>query len=141
MNRPKRDRHLARRGAVLVMTLICLALAILLGGVLLKWVVMEHKLLATRADESQARWLAEAGLQRAAARLARDAEYAGEIWHIAADELPSAHAGRVEMRIEPVADQPRQRTIVVEAAYPTDAGLAVRVRKQISYQLREKDES
>jgi len=140
MNRRKRDRHAARRGAVLVMTLVCLALATLIGGVLLRWVVMEHKLLTTRADESQARWLAEAGLERAAARLAGDTGYAGETWQIAADELPSGHAGRVELRIEAVEDQPRRRSIVAEAVYPADTGLAARVRKQIIYQLPQEDE-
>ncbi len=141
MNRRRRDRHPARRGAVLIMTLVCLALATIIGGVLLRWVVMEHKLLASQAHESQARWLAEAGLERAAARLQSDAEYAGESWQIAASEMPSGHAARVELRIEAVEGEPRRRSIVAEAAYPTDAADPARVRKRIIYQLPREDES
>ena len=136
-----RHQNRQRRGAVLILTLVCLALATIIGGVLLRWVVMEHKLLATRANESQARWLVEAGIERAAARLASNAEYAGEIWSVAAEELPAGFAGRVNLHIDEVEGEPRQRTIAVEAKYPVEAGTAVRVRKQIVYQLPKEDES
>ncbi|HJT31917.1 MAG TPA: hypothetical protein VJ783_07670 [Pirellulales bacterium] len=129
-----------RRGAVLIMALVCLVLAVTIGGALLRWVVLEHKLLATRADESQARWLVEAGIERAAARLASDAEYAGEIWEIAADELPAGQAGRVELRIDAIEGQSRQRTITVVAKYPLEVRPPARARKQIIYQLPPEDE-
>lgn len=129
-----------RRGAVLIMALVCLVLAVMIGGALLRWVVLEHKLLATRADQSQARWLAEAAIERAAVRLASDAEYPGEIWEIAAGELPSGQAGRAELRIDAIEDQARQRSITVVAEYPLDAGTPARVRKQITYQLPQEDE-
>lgn len=137
MNRPHRRQ---RRGAVLIMALVCLVLAVTIGGALLRWVVLEHKLLATRADESQTRWLAEAAVERAAARLSSDAEYSGEIWEIAADELRTGQAGRIELRIDAIEGQSRQRSITVVAEYPLDAGTPARVRKQITYQLPQEDE-
>lgn len=135
-----RPSHRRRRGAVLIMTLVCLALATIVGGVLLRWIVLEHKLLATRANESQARWLAETGIERAAARLAADADYSGETWQFSAGELPSGHAAQVELRIEAIEGQPRQRSLLVMAEYPTDADAPARVRKQIVYQLPQEDE-
>lgn len=135
-----RPNHRRRRGAVLIMTLVCLALATIVGGVLLRWLVLEHKLLATRANESQARWLAQAGIERAAARLAADVDYSGETWQLAAGELPSGHLGQVELRIETIDGQPRQRSVLVVAKYPTDADTPTRVRKQIVYQLPQEDE-
>lgn len=137
MNRRHRRQ---RRGAVLIMALVCLALAAIIGGALLRWAVLEHKLLADRADQSQARWLAEAGIERAAARLASDAEYAGEIWKIAADELPAGQAGRVELRIDAIDGQSRQHSITVVAEYPLEVRPPARVRKQVTYQLPPKDE-
>ena len=132
--------HRRRRGAVLIMTLVCLALATIVGGVLLRWIVLEHKLLAARATESQARWLAEAGIERAAARLAADADYSGETWQLAAGDLPSGRAGQVELRIETIDGQPRQRSVLVMAEYPTDSETPARARKQIVYQLPQEDE-
>lgn len=134
-----RPNHRRRRGAVLIMTLVCLALATIIGGVLLRWIVLEHKLLATRTNESQARWLAEAGIERAAAQLAADVDYSGETWQLAGD-LPSGHLGQVELRIETIDGQPRQRSVLAMAEYPTDADTPARVRKQIVYQLPTEDE-
>ena len=130
-----RERRERRRGAVLIMALVCLVLVTVMGGTLLRWAVMEHKLLRSRDEESQARWLAEAGVERAAARLANDPEYTGETWDIAAAELPTAQPARVRMQVTPVDGQPRQRSIEVEVEYPYESGAPARVHKTITYQL------
>ena len=69
----------------------------------------------------QADWLAESGLERAAARLAAKPDYKGEIWNIAAAELSGPRA-RVEIRVNDVAGREAARRVTVVADYPADPG-------------------
>lgn len=124
-----------RRGAVLIMALVGLVLLTVIGGTLLRWIAMEHKLLRSREQANQARWLAEAGIERAAARLADAEDYAGETWQIAATDLPAGKSARVRLQVATVDDQPRQRSIEVDVEYPSEADLPARIHKQIVYQL------
>src|SRR5688500_11477960 len=76
-----------RRGAVLVAVLVVMMVASLLLGAMLRTNRDEHRLLRIYQQRLQAQELAQAGLERAAARLAGDDAYAGEIWQIPAAEL------------------------------------------------------
>ncbi|HVA45200.1 MAG TPA: hypothetical protein VNH11_02340 [Pirellulales bacterium] len=121
-----------RRGVVVMMALVCLVLATAMGGTLLRWAAMEHKLLRSRERESQARWLAEAGIERAAARLAEERDYRGETWEVAAADLPAGEAAKVRLRVAAI-DEGR-RSIEVDVEYPSESVEAVRVHKEIVYQ-------
>ena len=66
----------------------------------------------------QALWLAEAGLERAAARLAADPKYAGETWTISAAELAAGDGAVVRIEVKAIADRPERRSVRVEADYP-----------------------
>ncbi len=79
----------------------------------------------------QTRWLAEAGVERAVARLAADAGYTGETWNIPADEIAGGKGGVVRIRTETIAGSPEGRTIRVEADYPDDPQHHCRQVKQI----------
>lgn len=138
---PQKRQQPTRRGAVLIMALVCLALIAALGGTLLRWAALEHKLLRSQEQASQARWLAEAGLERAAARLARDAGYTGETWEIAPADLPSAEAARVRLSVTPVAGQDERRSIEVDVEYPLEAGGATRVHKEVVVQAPSEKQS
>lgn len=124
-----------RKGAVLIIALVCLALATVIGGALLRWALMEHKLLRTHEQASRARWLAEAGIERAAAQIIASAEYTGETWDVAAADLPGGEPARIRLRVAPVDDQPRQRSIDVDVEYPFESKSPIRIHKQIIYQL------
>lgn len=126
-----------RPGAVLIMALVGLVLMTVIGGVLLRWALMEHKLLASREEQSQAVWLAETGIERAAAQLAQNADYAGEKCLIAAADLPADKAAVVQLRVSKIDGQPRRRSVDVDVEYPSDSKTPTRIRKTIIYQLRE----
>ncbi|HQU46181.1 MAG: hypothetical protein B7Z73_17850 [Planctomycetia bacterium 21-64-5] len=121
-----------RRGVVVMMALVCLVLATAMGGTLLRWAAMEHKLLRSRERESQAHWLAEAGIGRAVARLAEERDYRGETWEIAAADLSAGEAAKVSLRVAAI-DEGR-RSIEVDVEYPSESVEAVRVHKGIVYQ-------
>ena len=121
----------ARRGAVLVVVLVCLAVAAAMFVVLVKLAAAGRQSMQAQCWRMQAQWLAESGLERAAARLAADAKYTNETWTIAAEELGGDAAGVVRIRAEAVADQPNRRLVSVEADYPDDPQHRVRCNKQI----------
>jgi len=85
-----------RRGLTTVAVLICLLVLGLICGVLVKLGVAYRDRVRTEERRLQAEWLAEAGVDRALARLARDPEYAGESWEIPADALALATSQRPE---------------------------------------------
>jgi hypothetical protein len=75
---------------------------------------------ATR--RAQADWLAEAGLNRAAARLQRQPAYTGETWDVARADLADV-PGRVEIRIVPDPTAPldsQRKQATVTADYPRE---------------------
>jgi hypothetical protein len=130
-----RNSQARRRGAVLIIALVCLALATVIGGALLRWALMEHKLLRTQEQASQARWLAEAGVERAAAQLGASAEYQGETWEVSAADLPAGEPARIHLHVAPIDGQPRRRSVDVEVEYPFESKSPIRIQKQIIYIL------
>ncbi len=107
-----------RRGAVMLVVLVCLGIAAVVLVTILKMAAAEQQMLRKRQWHVQAAWLAESGLERAAARLAADPEYRGESWAIGPELLGSRHAGTVSISIETIAGQPKRRAVRVVADYP-----------------------
>src|SRR5687768_2951716 len=94
-----------RRGAVLVAVLVVMMVASLLFGAMLRTNRDEHRLLRIYQQRLQAQELAQAGLERAAARLAGDDAYAGEIWQIPAAELTGADPAAVAIEVQNVEER------------------------------------
>jgi type II secretory pathway component PulK len=108
-----------RGGAVLIVALVCLTVAMLIALQSFKTAMIEQREFRNQQNRLQADWLAEAALDRAAARLAADAGYRGETWRIAAAELGGASDGSVLIRLEPVAGSARF-SLSVQADCPAD---------------------
>lgn len=79
--------------------------------------------------EVQADCLAASGLERAAARLAKDKAYRGEVWHLPADSLGTRHAAVVTIEVLAGQTQPGGRAVRVRADYPDHAQHHVRRSK------------
>jgi type II secretory pathway component PulK len=119
-----------RRGTILVVILVCFIVAATIFTLLVKSAVSERKTMETHLWSAQAQWLAEAALERAAARLAADANYTGETWTIPAEEL-DGNSGVAKIRVEAIADKPGRKQVSVEADYPDDPQHRSRCAKQI----------
>ncbi|MEX0711182.1 MAG: hypothetical protein WD278_02460 [Pirellulales bacterium] len=115
-----------RRGAILLVVMVCLSVAIALAASLLKAGLMEHTLLVEQEHEAQARRLAESGVERAAARLRADPDYTGETWEVSTTALGGPSPGVVEIRVESMPDEPVVQ-VTAQADYP--AGRAGRARR------------
>jgi hypothetical protein len=116
----------SRRGAFLVIAMVCLVLAMMLVAAVLKLVESQRRQMRMEQAGLQAEWLAESGCHRAAAQLAADRNYRGETWSIAPADLAGtgpggADAGSVEIKVRPVDGEPKSRVIQVEAVFPADS--------------------
>ena len=120
-----------RRGAIMVAVILCLIVVVGLLVCVVKQVGMSRQAQQSSQQSVQAGWLAEAGVERAAAHLAANAVYAGETWQIPAAELGGNDAAEVRVKAEPMAGRPGQWRIRVEADYPTAPEFRCRRVKQI----------
>lgn len=126
-----------RRGVALPMALVALALIAILFGVALKRTAGERRLIRAEERALQADWLAESGLERAAARLGRDADYHGETWSIPAEALGGPDGAEVFIEVEAVDGRPDLRRVRARADYPVDAPRRARRTKSIAIAIDE----
>ena len=150
-NRRGRDR----RGAILILAIVCVAVTMSIMALLVRFALMHHATQKNQHRAAQANWLVESALDRAAARLAIDPSYTGETWNISAEEFfaskqaseqssetgPPGKAALVRIEVKPVAasllayipltDSPVEHMIHVTADYPNDPKHRARRSKQI----------
>jgi hypothetical protein len=125
-----------RRGIVMVVVLVCLAVAMTMGALLLKTAALGRRAADAQRRSVQAQWLAESGLERAVARLAADGQYQGETWTIPPQAL--AEGGLVRIAVETPPGRAARRLVRVEAEYPNDPQFHCRCDKQAVVDLPEK---
>jgi Tfp pilus assembly protein PilV len=124
-----------RSGVVLVVVIVCLVVAMAVFMSVVKLATAQRQTIKTQQWQAQAAWLAEAGLERAAARLATDPSYTGETWTIAGDQLGGPDGAAVAIRLEAVPGEPNRRLVRVQADYPDDPRDRARQEKQIVMQI------
>ncbi len=107
-----------RRGLIAAVVVAVLFVLVLLGGGLLRVAWLRHNDLRASERRLQAEWLAESALDRAAARLAADRDYAGETWAVPADRLGGRDAASVRIEITPSPGHPDRRVVRARADYP-----------------------
>jgi hypothetical protein len=125
----------ARRGAFTVVVLVCLLVSAMVLGSLLKMAWLHDGQLRRVQMRLQANWLAESGLDRAAARLAVDPAYTGETWTIDALRLGGPDKAAVVIRVEQDESQSQRRKVVAEAAYPAEARQQARLTRHMTITL------
>ncbi|MBS0261914.1 MAG: hypothetical protein JSS02_08145 [Planctomycetes bacterium] len=132
----KQARGTGRRGGFSIVVLVCLLISTMVLASLLRIMWLHSRQTGREQTRVQAVWLAEAGLDRAADRLQRDRNYAGETWKIANTTLGGREGASVVIRVEPDTTQLLQRLIVVEATFPEQGPDHARVTRQTTVTLR-----
>jgi len=120
-----------RRGAIVIVAIVALCVASALLATMLLRAASERRRMEVEAWETQAEWLAESALQRAAARLAADSGYQGETWAVSAEALGASHAAVVAIEIAGDEEEAGRKTVRVRADYPDHPQHRVRKSKQI----------
>ncbi|MGA2798430.1 MAG: hypothetical protein ABSE63_12685 [Thermoguttaceae bacterium] len=125
-----------RRGVILILVLACLAIASVLLVTGIKLALSSHRAQRTMGWSLQVQWLAESGMERAAAQLAADADYKGETWKISAKDLGGDDAGTVKIEVKSVPEHENRRLVKVEADFPDDPLDRVRYSKELTLELK-----
>ena len=128
--------HADRHGAVLIVVMVSLVVFATLCGVLLKLALVEQRQVRMQEWRQQAEWLAESGIERAAARLADSADYAGETWEVSTEETGVAD-GVVTIEIERVDARPNLRIVRVRADYLRHGVRSARHSKHVSVEINQ----
>jgi type II secretory pathway component PulK len=134
-----------RSGMVLVVVLVCLAVAMTMVAGWVSVAAAQARQSRAIEDRLQATWLAESAVGRAAARLRADPDYQGETWEVAGEEFGGhskaglAAGGVAVISIESDAENSRRRKVVVRADYPATGTRANRVSKQIVVDLPDRE--
>jgi hypothetical protein len=124
---------------VLVAVLVVLMTASLLFGAMLRTGRQEQQMLRNWQLRVQAIELAQAAVDRAAARLAADADFKSEIWQLDAAEMGGRDAADVTIETSERADRPLSRQIRVEVNYPAGGERRIRYRHEAMIDLPGKD--
>jgi hypothetical protein len=136
-----------RRGVIMMIVIVCVVVATAICGLLVRMAVLGRSATEAQHRRLQAQWLAEAGIERAVARLAQDPRYSGETWTLPPEDhaAPGAAAdgGVVRIVIAPAADQaaaapPGRRLVRVEARYPNDPIHGCLYKKEIVVETPER---
>lgn len=107
-----------RRGVAAIIIIAVLAMTMAFAGVWARRIVMERRAARRVEEQQQARWLAEAGVRRAAARLSADPTYPGEVWTIAADDIDRTLDAEIELTVKPDDSADGLVAIIAQARYP-----------------------
>ena len=114
-----------RRGTILVVALVCLLIVMTLVALLLQGALRARRQLRAERDRRQAELLLAAGIERAALRLADEADYRGETWELPAEAIVGTGSGQVTISAaREAADRPWQVYVVAE--YPLGSELSIR---------------
>ena len=130
MNQRQRFR---RGGAILIVALVCLVVVMALIGALLQGTLRARRQLHVERDRRQAELLLQAGLDRAALRLASETNYRGESWELPPESITGGGPGRVTMEAARESeDKPWQLHVVAE--YPAGSEHSIRRSRTILVQ-------
>ena len=143
MRRYKTQRQRKPQGVALICVIVCLAVITMLIAGMFKRTLLTRRQLRTERNLRQAQWLAQAGAERAAFRLANDAEYSGEVWALAAESIVGSDPGVVSISVNhdatgydaPDHDAMDRVTVQVTADYPSGNVASVRRTREFLIDL------
>ena len=132
-------KQVCRTGTALVVVLVALAVTTLLFMAAMKMILVERKTIELSSRQIRAGWLADSGVERAAARLAADAKYRGETWNVSAEDLGGRDGGKITIKVEQVPGKADRRAVHVEADYPPEPEQRARETRDVTVKVRDNE--
>jgi len=126
-----------RSGLAAMVALVSISFATVIAAVILKAGVAEHGYMRRLERQSQADWLVEAGLDRAAAQLVRTPTYSGETWPIAASHLGGSQDAVVHIAINREASNSKRRTVHVTVVLDPKSVTPIETSKETTLAIGE----
>lgn len=125
----------ARQGTILVICIICLVLLSLTAGVLIRASGLHRDHSRTLLPQSQAQWLAEAGIQLAAQQLESNPDWSGKTWTASPEQTGLDTPARIAITVStgPQLNQPPARIATITVDLPPDSDQRVRVVHKVRF--------
>jgi type II secretory pathway pseudopilin PulG len=130
-NLTKSSKRVSRRGAVLVIVMICLLIVSLLMASLLKSALLQRRQTMKEQFRVQAEWILESALERAALQRLKNPEYQGEVWKISSADLGTRYLGSAEITLKATGVGDSLISIQARVKYPEKTILSVTRTKKI----------
>jgi hypothetical protein len=132
---PRQARRQRRPAAILIVALVTLLVVSSLVLSMVKRALNDRRQLRQEHDLQQVELLVDAGLRRAAIRLAADADFDGETWDIPAAELTGHGDARVVIEVAPAPanESPAEDSPTEESSEDDPAGEAQLIRITAEY--------
>jgi len=127
---PDNWQDTSRRGAVTIVVLLATLIVFSIGLTMLETTLRERERTLQFEQRQQSTWLAESGIERAAAKLQSNPEYSGETWTLDKEELGGSDEGTVTIKVVPE-DNSDRRIVTVVADYPNDPHQLIRTSRKI----------
>ena len=124
MHARSRQRH----GISILLVLICLIVVTGAVAAMLRNLTLVNRQAKQRRFAVQADWLAESGMERAAAALVRDVDYRKEVWNVT-DPTWGQRSGQVEIKVEPHKAEADRVRVTSAATFPVGETIRVTTRK------------
>ena len=132
----KRRRSIhGRRGVIIIGVMVVITIAMMMLVSWLRTTGVERRQVAKLQHRAQAAWLAESGVERAAARLAASADYAGETWKPELTKSERASTAQVVIRVTAVAGHPDRKLVSAQATLGSDPLTLTQRTKETTVQL------
>lgn len=119
-----------RRGVAALFVLICLSFATVMATLLIQAALAERTFAGRIELAYQADWLVEAGIDRAAAQIARSPRYEGETWPISLKNPDRRLHAVVQIELKPTAD-PQIRLARIKAEIQGEGPLKFESHKEV----------
>jgi hypothetical protein len=113
-----------RRGAALVVALVCLVIVTAMIGNMLVGAMRAGRQMRVERECRQCDILLQAGIDHAVRQTSAVATYRGEVWDVSADEIGGSGAGQVTIEVGRPAEGPPQIRVLAE--YPVGSELSIR---------------
>lgn len=121
-----------RRGTILVVFMISLAMLSLTTAAMVRVALLQRNIVRSNELRVQSEWLFQSAVVHAASQLQANSEYDGEEWEIAADAIGQSLEAVARISVEPSEDQAKGRAVAITVVYPPDDPNRAMVSRTVS---------
>ncbi len=132
---PTAIRHGNRRGTVLVIFMVSLAMLSLTAAAMLRVTLLQRSMVQSNELRIQSEWLFQSAVARASSQLKSNAEYAGEEWKITALSLGQTSGAVANISVDTVDGKTNERRVAITVLYPPDDALRATVFRSVTISL------
>lgn len=130
-----RIHHCNRRGTVLVIFMVSLAMLSLTAAAMLRVTLLQRSMVQSNELRIQSEWLFQSAVARAASELKSNAEYAGEEWKMTAQSLGQTSGAVANISVDTVDGKTNERRVEITVLYPPDDAQRATVTRTVSISL------